>query len=262
MQGRMFKQVVRGHVIRPAQIMESKTNNREFLAFSIAVDNLVEGSETGFINCTYWPFKDRALTEDVVACALSWISTDEQPGLVTADGFQYKRVEVTVEGQISLRKVEDSKGYYVNLSYCTVDIHDSSIVFAVRDALGLTKDSEQKTSKTQSNASRVPLPGASQVQTPTVAPTVAPVVSAPAPVNVPVQPVPGATGPQEGSIVQTADGTVYRIENGTYVCVGKLNTQAAQTVQAPTTVQPSTTPNSLGEMLGSAANVPSTNFGS
>jgi len=263
MQGRAFKQVVRGHVIRPAQVMTTKTTGKQFLSFSLAVDNLLDGKETGFVNCSYWPHRDRALTEDIVACSLLWITNDEQDGLVFADGSKYKRVEVTVEGQLGLRTVEGSKGYYVNLSYCTVDIHDAKVVKGVRQALGLDNNAAHAAPQ-QNVGTTAPAPVGQNIEVPTTAPTAVPQT---APTNVPPQAAPQASAaptnvPQEGQLVTAADGTVYKIENGQYIAIGKVN-QAAPTTPpaaaaAPTTAQPAT-PNTIGAMLGGA---PTTNFGS
>jgi len=213
MRGKAFRQVVRGRVIRPATPRSTK-NGKNFLTFQLAVDNLDSSGEnkTGYLGCAYFPPAGRDLESDIVACALGWITTDESnPVTLTQDGFYYKSVEVTVEGQLSLSsfKVKDENGnekdsgaYYVNLQFCNLDIHDKNIVYAVRNCLGLnnttqtaptTQVQQPTTAPTpatpQVAAQVVQAPPAPQVATATVTPQVAATPQTP-PQVAPAQPTP------------------------------------------------------------------------
>ena len=274
MRGKAFRQVVRGRVIRPATRRDTKNGN-QFLTFQLAVDGLdsSEPNKTGYIGCAYFPPSGKSLEEDVVAQALGWITTDENnPTYVTSDGFYYKSVEVTVEGQLSLSsfKVKDEQGndrhsgaYYVNLQFCNIDIHRRQIVDAVKACLGITNQQQTTTQ------------GQLQVQQPTTAPTPAtpqPVAAAPAPTP-PVAaaaaaPAPTPTEqttvsqgetPKEGDLIQTESGDLYKFTGGQYKFFGKANTTTSaptpvqQTPGVATTPTQQTGPSNLGEVLNTPA---------
>lgn len=262
MRGKAFKQVVRGRVIQPAVIRNAKASGRPFLSFSLAVDGLLDGDKTGFINCTYHPYGGKEIEKDVVACALSWISKGDQEIVpVTSEGFYYKSVEVTVEGQLSLRSDSndpDDRKVYVNLQFCNVDIHDREIVKAVKSCLGLNGEATEAAN--------------TGIEQPTVAPSTTPAAqpaAAPAPVNPPVQqaapaaqpvqqaPAPVQEVPADGTLVESSDGNIYKVVNGQYVEVGKVASAPAAPVATP---NPSVTPNTLGEVLQQGTAPPNPKF--
>lgn len=259
--GRAFRQVYRGRVVSPAKFINTSTN-KTFVSFTLAVDNLVNGKETGFINCSYFPAKDRAPTEDVVAMALAWITNDERQGLSIPNVGTYKSVEVTVEGQLSLNKSEVQKGgYYLNLRYTNVDIHDREIVQAVKSALNV--DSNQ--SDPAPTPAAPPAANNTAVASPTVAPTSNQVpTSAPAVTSVPnTAPAPAAapqaptSGPKEGEMFETADGHIYKVENGQHVYVGSKGQQPAAAPQQ----QPAPQGATIGQVLQQSTPPSTANLG-